>query len=932
MYTNAQSVVNKIDELRSVAFNLKPDIILINESWTNEEITKAYLHIQGYELCARKDREDTSAGRGGGLLVYHRNGMVVSEKKISSAFNQVVSVSVETQSKPLLINLVYRSPNSSAENNATLDEFIKQLTSGSVTLGDMNYGGIDWDNGCSDSAGKKFFDATQDAFLQQHVDFPTHDGNTLDLILATNDIQVQSVEDAGNLGKSHHSILLAKVISNPTRLPSTEQVLDYGKADFTKLKDCMSSVDWQSELSELGAQDGWTLFKTKLHQSMNECIPTKTRRADNKPLWMNRNIMRQIRKKRRLWNWYKTTKDHAEYEAYLDVQKTVAKVIRSAKKKFERKLAKNYKKNPRQFYSHLNAHTKSRSQVGPLKSEENIQVSDSQGMCNILNSFFSSVFTDEDTTNIPVPQKMCEANISPTFVVTEEMFKKKLSKIKKNGAPGPDKVTGRVLIELEDVVALPLCLIFNKSLSSGEVPEDWRIANVTSVFKKGNRSLAENYRPISLTSVVCKLLESLICEVIIEHLSEHQVLRSSQHGFVSHRSCLTNLLEYLETITALLDQGHNIDVFYLDFSKAFDRVPHQRLLAKLTAHGITGSIFNWIKAWLTGRRQRVVLNGAQSEWTPVPSGVPQGSVLGPLLFIVFINDIDTAVDVVHCCLIKFADDTKGLHKVDNDVDALNLQKSLDSLYKWSCDWQMLFNLDKCHVLHFGNSNPHNTYTINNHELLHVKEEKDLGVLITSSCTPSRQVGAAAMKANQVLGQLLRAFTYRDRHTFIRLYQQYVRPHLEYCVQAWSPWLQQDIDLLENVQRRAVKAVSGLSGSYEDKLRQLNMYSLKDRRTRGDMIETFKIINRIENVEPSTFFSLSSSLHTHATRQAASVSEDGSTTIPVDGLIRGPSRIDLRANFFSQRVVSTWNSLPTHIRNSLSVNEFKNKYDKLFLNP
>jgi ribonuclease P/MRP protein subunit RPP40 len=291
----------------------------------------------------------------------------------------------------------------------------------------------------------------------------------------------------------------------------------------------------------------------------------------------------------------------------------------------------------------------------------------------------------------------------------------------------------------------------------------------------------------------------------------------------------------------------------------------------------------------------------------------------------------TAVDVVHCTLIKYADDTKGVHKIDDDEDAARLQTSLDNLYKWSCDWQMLFNLDKCHVLHFGHSNPRKTYTINNHELLHVEEEKDLGVIISSSCcTPSRQVSAAALKANQVLGQLLRAITYRDRHTFIRLYQQYVRSHLECSVQAWCPWLQQDIELLENVQRRAVRTVSGLSGSYEEKLKQLKMYSLQDRRTRGDMIETYKIVNRIEDVEPSTFFSIASDHHNHATRQAVTISDDGYTTTPANGLLRGQSRSELRANFFTHRVISNWNSLPSTIKNSLSVNEFKNKYDKLHL--
>ena len=902
---------------------MKPDVILINESWTHKDITEAYLKIYGYEFSGRKDRTDTTDGRGGGLLVYSKLGLIVTEVEQVTDFNQVLAVSVATKSKQLTLNLVYRPPSSSKENNAKLDEFVKTIRSSTMTIGDMNYPGIDWTNGISNSEGRGFFDATQDSFLTQHVHFPTHESSTIDLVLSTNDIQVTQVEDVGNLGKSHHSILHAKIDVRPTRMPSLEKVPDYAKADFEKLRDCMN-IDWNAELGNLGADDSWSCFKGKLSKSVEACIPLKKRRASNKPLWMNQNIMRLIRKKRRLWNWYKTTKDHTEYQAYLSVQKSVAKIIRAAKKKFERKLVKNFKNNPRQFYSHLNNNTKSRSQVGPLKNDGE-QVSDSQGMCNVLNSFFTSVFTDEDTENIPTLERMCNSDIG-SLTVNEEMFKARLSKIKQNGAPGPDKITPRILTELKDVVALPLCMIFNKSIHTGEVPSDWKIAHVTPVFKKGSRTLAENYRPISLTSIVCKILESLICEVITAHLSEHRLLKSSQHGFVSHRSCLTNLLEYLETLTALLDQGHNIDVFYLDFSKAFDRVPHQRLLVKLEAHGITGEILNWIKSWLHQRKQRVVLNGSHSEWSPVPSGVPQGSVLGPLLFILFINDIDNAVDVVHCFLLKFADDTKGLRKVNSQRDADKLQKDLDNLHKWSNDWQMLFNLDKCHILHLGSTNSHHQYYINGHPMLNVEYEKDLGVIMSSSCTPSKQVSAAALKGNQVLGQLLRTFTYRDQYTFIKLYKQYVRPHLEFAVQAWSPWLQQDIELLENVQRRAVKAVSGLSGSYQEKLESLKLLSLAERRHRGDMIETFKLLHNIEDVDASKFFTISSNIHDHATRQSTTITDD--VAVPTYGLVKGPCKLELRANFFSQRVVTPWNELPATVKNSPSVNNFKNNFDKI----
>ena len=643
---------------------------------------------------------------------------------------------------------------------------------------------------------------------------------------------------------------------------------------------------------------------------------------------MNPNILRLIRKKRRLWKYYKTTKEYANYQAFLEIQKAVAKSIRSAKRKLERKLAKNLKKNPRAFYSHLNKSIKSRSQVGPLKTEKGELVSDNEGMCNTLNSFFASMFTIEDMSVIPTPEMIYQGEESAsTFIIDKGMVIKKIDKLKINSAPGPDMFSPRLLHELQEHISLPLSIIFNKSLLEGEVPLDWKNAYVTPIFKKGSRAVSGNYRPISLTSVICKVMESLLCDFIMSHLSRYKLIKSSQHGFLPHRSCLTNLLEYLERLTTLLGEGYNVDVFYLDLSKAFDRVPHQRLLLKLTSHGIDGDIYRWIKSWLSDRKQSVILNGSHSSWQNVSSGVPQGSVLGPLLFIIFINDIDLAVDTLHTALSKFADDTKGVRQIITDEDAQQLQKDLDNLFKWSIDWQMLFNLDKCHILHLGKSNPCHTYTLNGHSLEAVNEEKDLGVIIDSTCTPSKQVGAAALKGNQVLGQLLRAFTYRDHDVFIMLYKQYVRPHLEYCIQAWSPWLKQDAETLENVQRRAVNSVSGLHGNYEEKLLTLGLPSLVQRRKRGDMIQTFKMIRQIDDIDPSIFFKFSTDCHEHATRLATIINEDD-MVCPAYGLTAGPSSLELRRNFFSQRVVSHWNALPSNVQMAPSVNSFKQRYDTL----
>jgi len=192
-------------------------------------------------------------------------------------------------------------------------------------------------------------------------------------------------------------------------------------------------------------------------------------------------------------------------------------------------------------------------------------------------------------------------------------------------------------------------------LDAGHVPRDWRTANVTSLFKKGKRSQVDNYRPVSLTSQICKVVESVLRDELVHHLESHNLLQNSQHGFRKGFSCATNLLTFLETVTAYIDEKSNVDAVYLDLAKAFDKVPHQRLILKLKAHEVDGLVCNWIKAWLTDRQQCVCLDGFYSTWSQVWSGVPQGLVLGPVLFLIFINDLD---DELTSDVLKFADDTQ----------------------------------------------------------------------------------------------------------------------------------------------------------------------------------------------------------------------------------------------------------------------------------
>jgi len=324
-------------------------------------------------------------------------------------------------------------------------------------------------------------------------------------------------------------------------------------------------------------------------------------------------------------------------------------------------------------------------------------------------------------------------------------------------------------------------------------------------------------------------------------------------------------------------------------------------------------VSRWIRAWLVDRKQRVTINGKHSSWQKVLSGVPQGSVLGPVLFLIFINDLDKAT-TARQVVKKFADDTKLGQIIETVEDAVELQGSLDRLCKWAETWGMAFNVTKCHVMHIGKNNVKHTYNMSGKVLGITEEERDIGVTVTNNLKPSRQCQKAAQTAFTVLSQILRSFHYRDRHMFVNLYVQYVRPHLEFAVAAWSPWTQADINCLEKVQIKAVKAISGLKGqSYEERLAELKLPSLRERRREIDMLQTYRIVNGIDTEDSGQWFG------------RADTRRPTRNTVGKDNLVKKRGQHEFRNNFFSLRVTEEWNGLPDIVKEASTVQAFKRQY-------
>ena len=447
---------------------------------------------------------------------------------------------------------------------------------------------------------------------------------------------------------------------------------------------------------------------------------------------------------------------------------------------------------------------------------------------------------------------------------------------------------------------------------------------VTPIYKqKGSKSEPGNYRPVSLTNIVGKLMERIVKNEMTQFIESNKLLSESQHGFRSGRSVTTNMTAFFNQTTRWMDEGRSFDVLYLDFAKAFDKVCHRRLLLKLEELGIKGKMLEWVADWMRGRRQRVRVEGVYSDWEEVVSGVLQGSVLGGLLFNLFIDDIDETAD--GALVLKFADDTKIAQIVENAGEAERMQATIDNLAEWASKWGMAFNAAKCKVLHGGNRNPRWEYEMDGTAIGEAMEEKDLGILVVPSMRPSRQCAAAAKAANYALGQLLRSFHYRNKRNLIPLYKTFVRPKLEFGVAAWNPWTEADCKELEKVQERLTRSISDVRGAnYEERLKQAGLMTLRERRERGNMVEAFKTLKGFNKVDPSKLFT---PLREDArpTRANAYIGEGGETRREMMLEVER-AKLEVRKNFFTVRAAKAWNDLPEATKTQTTVNGFKNSYD------
>ena len=894
-------------EFRALLATERVDIVAITETWirTSERDFIGEFEIPGYRLL-HKDRINRE---GGGVAMYILETLALTECTLNTE-KEILCIDLKLANDTYRFILVYRPPHRCLEEDRELYSEITNLIGDRTTilLGDFN-SPINWEDRTGDDESRRLIDFADASFLTQWVTVPTRGENILDLVFTTEDNVVRDVVVDESLGGSDHNLVRFKLLVPEFEKRTVKRIIpDLRRANIPGLKEGVGAMT-----IEMGnnVQETWNSFHNHFMEQQSLFVPNKSVGEERRqPKWFTQDIRRAIRNRKASYRRYKTSHSGIALEEYNLMRRRVKRMIEVAKRGEEQRVALSCKANPKEFFSYVNSRKPVKNKIGPLRDSGGTLRNTDVEMANILNDHFSSVFTEEVNGDIPEPVLVHEGLPLDHIECSNEEVLDRLEKLCANKSPGPDAFLPKLLKITREEVAPHLVEIFRKSLETGEVPIDWREANVTPIFKKGDHGKPENYRPISLTSIVGKMLESIIADKIVDFLEENNLLLNSQHGFRRHRSCLTNLIEFFHGIMQDYDRDRAVDILYLDFKKAFDKVPHQRLMSKVRALGIQGSLSNWIEAWLKDRRQRVVINGASSSWTCVKSGVPQGSVLGPLLFIIYINDIDVGI-VNH--IAKFADDTKlGGNMADPEcIESLRLD--LQKIAEWSEKWLMPFNLDKCKVMHIGHANQKADYSMLGQDIEETELEKDLGVLISSDLKCTKQCIEVEKKAQRLLGYIRRQFRYRNKEIVLLLYKSLVRPHLEYAVQFWSPDLRKDVDRLERVQRRATKLVPSIRHmDYQSRLRALGLFSLETRRLRGQLIELFKILRGFDNIDYRHLFTLNE----NATRN--------------HGWKLVPPRFTCNkvGKFFTYSICNTWNGLPTDVVNSTSVEQFKKRLDRV----
>ena len=929
MYTNIDGVLSSILELRDYLRLNKPDVVCITETKLKEEI-----HVQfqdeGYNMW-RRDRKNKS---GGGVAILTKANINVEEVEEGKGMAEVLSIVLKTRKEDRRrIIVTYVPPKTNAwdrnqhqtmqtEVRQCLDDMIRKNKK-VLLMGDFNCREVNWEemdvreNGSSwgEDLLQLVMANTMVQWIKMDTRFRGDEESQLDLVFTKRPEEEPSIICQSPMGKSDHVVMEVNLQNEKVEEWKEEHRngrLNHAKANFTELKRFYGSFEWKKLLEGKQVQDKYEVFLNKYKEGVQKYVPRYKAKKGSQN-WYNAKCVKAKKDKDAAWREMMRQRDRKSREEYQRARNEYVRVRREEERNFEKDIVEKCKDEPKLFYRYINGKLKHKDNINKLKSGGRIYET-AKEMSEIMNKSFKSVFTAETDFVAPAEMEIMEG--LDDIKVEKEEIKRLLEKLDGRKAMGPDEVSGWILRECKDQLVDPIWDIVKSSLQEGRVPREWKRANIVPIFKGGSKMEPLNYRPVSLTSVIGKLCEMIIKDRWVQYLEDKEIITDRQFGFRKGRSCITNLLSFYTRVIDTVDERDGwVDAVFLDLEKAFDKVPHKSLLWKLEwVGGLRGAVLNWMKDYLQGREMRTTIRDTSSNWELVGSGVPQGSVLAPIMFQVYINDM---AEGLNSYVNLFADDAKLLKVIKSQEDCRELQKDIDKIHAWSLRWKLKFNVKKCHILEIGRSKKRPTwnYTMGDKVMEKRKEEKDLGVIIQDTLSPTRHIDEKYASTSRMLTNIRVAFRYMDKDMMKKILITMVRPKLEYAAVVWAPHKKKDIRKLERIQRAATKMVPELKDmEYEKRLEEMRLPTLQERRERGDLITMYKLVNGIEKVDREDLVTRVNS---------GEVRTRGHTTKLRKSVCLG----DIKKFSFPHRTVDAWNSLNNDAVAAESIHKFKEKLDK-----
>ena len=941
MRSNISDPKQKIDNITLSMAN-KFDVICLSETWLTNDISNDMLDIDGYTLL----RRDSGRMRGG-VAVYCNDSIVSTElKDVYPTHSEGMWISMTIERKTMFVGIYYRPPNQSV---ADIDLFLNELQDSYdiargknpdsiYIVGDFNDPCKAWSSNHNKSDLKQLlYQWAERNGLHQLINEPTfytsHSANVLDLIFTDSPTLIAEygvLPPIDMHSKIYHCPVFCKIdVQRPNDCAYERHIWKYDLGDYVNLNLELYSVNWTNVLQScITVSQAANSITNIVLDTSRKYIPNKkvVIRPKDKP-WMTGYIRQLLRKRDRAFNKFKKySSDHYRSKWHAERRKLNA-AIRAAKVDYNQKLSSSL--------SSVNTSTKDfwhfTKCVMGIKSETNIPTIIDEGTFYSTSStkaeLFASYFASQSTIQIddmpPLPYNDINQNmniIENIFVDELDVFKI-LKSLNVKKASGPDLLSNRILRECALSLAKPLQQLFNFSLSSGIFPAQWKVSNTCPIYKTAERNKKNNYRPVSLLCNKSKVLETIVFKHLYLFCKNNNALTWKNSGFKENDSTVLQCLYITQYIYDQLDKGKEVCMVFLDVSKAFDRVWHSGLLYKLEKIGVRGNLLTWFQSYLTDRKLRVVINGQTSKCYDINAGVPQGSVLGPLLFLIYSNDI---VENITSHISLFADDTSLYTTVESSHDIDTLNADLNTISQWGKQWIMQFNAQKTKYVLFSRKRNRFKCTLLFNDLSIVEEtsHQHLGIVLSNDMSWRFHIDKIISKVSNRLNIMKAIQRKVPRICLESIYEYMIRPIIEYGDVVYDNVSAGQAHELELLQRQAALCCTGgyRHTKYDALLTELGWMSLSIRRKCHRLIILYKILNNytppyLKKIIPNTVFehspyNLRSSDQLQIPRYNKSFCQKS----------------------FLPNTLKEWNKLTNDVTSSVSLHVFKNRIKTvLYLN-